>query len=99
MGIARAPIVQQEQNCEGSLARAPGAIITQAQDTTEFLKECKSSKRKAFVGSFIRETVGMPSKAVVHYEVPTAKASQSHDGDAEELVLAGPLESASNGVQ
>ena len=41
----------------------------------------------------------MPGKAVVHYKVPMAKDSQSPEGDSEELHLAGPLMSASDGVQ
>ena len=42
--------------------------------------------------------VVMPGKAVIHYKVPLAKDSQNPEGDSEELDLADPPMSASDGV-
>ena len=93
----------QEANAILSQRRAlrddVATITAQALDMTEFLEESELPERQAFVETFIREIVVMPGKAVVHYKVPTAKDSQNPEGDSEELDLAGPLESASDGVQ
>ena len=66
-------------------------MTAKAQDMTESLEKSELPERKAYVETFIREIVVMPGKAIVHYKVPTAKDSQSPDGDAEELDLAGSL--------
>ena len=99
----RLDVSLQEANAILSQRRAirdDVAIMTaKAQDMTEFLEKSELPERKAYVETFIREIVVMPGKAVVHYKVPTAKDSQSPDGDAEELDLAGSLKSASDGVQ
>ena len=93
----------QEANVILSQRRAirddAATITAKALDMTEFLEKSELPERKAFVETFVREIVVMPGKAVVHYKVPTAKDSQSPDGDAEELDLAGPHMSATDGVQ
>ena len=53
-----------------------GTISTAALAMTEFLNESELPEGKAFVGTFIREIVVIPGKAVVRYTVPIADDSQ-----------------------
>ena len=71
-------------------------ITVKALDMTEFLEKSELRERKAFVETFVREIVVMPGKAVIQYYVPTAKDSQSPEGDSEKLDLAGPRKLASD---
>ncbi len=73
------------------------SITAKAQDMAEFPEKSELPERKVFVETFIREIVVMPGKAVVQYKVPMAKYSQNPEGDSEELDLAGPLMSATDG--
>ena len=98
----RLEVSLQEANAILSQRRAirdDVAIMTaKAQDMTEFPEKSELPERKVFVETFIRDIVVMPGKAVIHYEVPLAKDSQNPEGDSEELDLADPPMSASDGV-
>lgn len=63
----------------------------------EFPEKSEFPERKVFVETFIREIVIMPGKAVVQCKVPLTKGSVNPEGDSEELDLAGPLVSATDG--
>ncbi len=63
------------------------AIVAQAQDMGEFLRESELPERKAFAETFVREIVVMPGKAIVHYAVPMAGDSHNSGGDNEEIPL------------
>ena len=99
----RLEVSLQEANAILSQRRAirdDVAIMTaKAQDMTEYPEKSELPERKVFVETFITEIVVMPGKAVIHYKVPLAKDSQTPEGDSEELELAGPPMSASDGVQ
>ena len=73
-----------------------GTISTAALAMTEFLNESELPEGKAFVGTFIREIVVIPGKAVVRYTVPIADDSHSPGGDSEEVPLDGSAKSAAS---
>ena len=73
-----------------------GTISTAALAMTEFLNESELPEGKAFVGTFIREIVVIPGKAVVRYTVPIAADSHSPGRDSEEVPLDGSAKSAAS---
>ena len=74
-------------------------IATNALDMTGFLKESELHERKDFIATFVRETVVMPGKAVIHYKIPMPDDSHSPGVDSEEVLLSGLAASVANGAR
>ena len=51
------------------------AIVTYAQDMTEFLKQGELPERRAFIELFVKEIVVSPGKAVVRYTIPISQST------------------------
>ena len=99
----RLEVLLQEANAILSQRRAirdDVAIMTaKVLDATDFPESSELPERRVFVETLLRDIVVMPGKAVIKYKVPIAKDSQNPEGDSEELDLAGPPMSASDGAQ
>ncbi len=60
-----------------------------AEDMSEFLKTSELTESRAFIESFVKETVVSPGNAVVVYAIPTPKDSPLGGADAAEVALNG----------
>ena len=50
-------------------------IASYAQDLSVFLNESELTERRAFIGSFVKEIVVKPGKAVVYYTIPISQST------------------------
>ena len=64
-------------------------ITAYAEDMSEFLKTSELTESRAFIESFVKETVVSPGNAVVVYAIPTPKDSPLGGADAAEVALNG----------
>ena len=62
-------------------------IAAFAAEMNEFLKTSELTETKAFVGSFVKEIVVKPGKAVIVYAMPTPDDSPIEGADAAEVAL------------
>ena len=74
-------------------------IAAKALDMTAFLKESELHERRDFIATFVRETVVVPGKAVIHYKIPMPDDSHSPGAKSEEILLSGLSTSVANGAQ
>ena len=65
------------------------AITALVRDMTEFLKDSELHERRAFTETFVKEIVVMSGKALIRYNVPMAKDSDTAGADSEEVFLDG----------
>ena len=68
-------------------------IAAFAAEMNEFLKTSELTETKAFVGSFVKEVVVKPGKAVIVYAMPTPDDSPIGGADAAEVALNGRVRS------
>ena len=68
-------------------------IAAFAAEMNEFLKTSELTETKAFVGSFVKEVVVKPGKAVIVYAMPTPDDSLIGGADAAEVALSGRVRS------
>ena len=68
-------------------------IAAFAAEMSEFLKTSELTETKAFVGSFVKEVVVKPGKAVIVYAMPTPEDSPIGGADAAEVALNGRVRS------
>ena len=66
-------------------------IAAYAQDMSEFLKDSDLTQRRAFIETFVKEIVVMPSKAVVRYAIPMPDDSPIPGRNAEDMALNGSV--------
>ncbi len=63
------------------------SIAAGAQDISESLKESELPERKALIETFVRESVVMPGKAAIRYNVPMPSDSHTPRADSDEILL------------
>ena len=68
-------------------------IAAFAAEMSEFLKTSELTETKAFVGSFVKEVVVKPGKAVIVYAMPTPDDSPIGGAGAAEVALSGRVRS------
>ena len=64
-----------------------GEIAEYAREMYDFLDRSELTERKAFIESFVREIVVMPSQALLRYTVPMPDDSPIAGSVAEKLAL------------
>ena len=76
-----------------SVLDSADTIAAFAAEMSEFLKTSEITDTKAFVGSFVKETVVKPGKAAIVYSLPTPNDSPMGGADAAEVALNGRVRS------
>ena len=76
-----------------SVLDSADTIAAFAAEMSEFLKTSELTETKAFVGSFVKETVVKPGKAAIVYSLPTPDDSPIGGADAAEVALNGRVRS------
>ena len=66
-------------------------IAAYAQDMKQFLRESEMTERRAFVETFVKETVVMPGNARMRYTIPMPDNSRIPGRNAEEMILNGSV--------
>ena len=66
-------------------------IAAYAQDMSEFLNESELTERRAFIETFVKETVVTPGDALLRYTIPMPYDSPIPGRDAEEMALHTPV--------
>ena len=66
-------------------------IAAYAQDMSEFLNESELTERRAFIETFVKEIVVMPSDALMRYTIPMPDDSLIPGRNAEEMALNGSV--------
>ncbi len=66
-------------------------ITAYAQELRDFLDESEPTERRAFIQSFVKEIVVMPSSALLRYTIPMPDDSFIHGRNAEETALNGEV--------
>ena len=66
-------------------------ITAYAQDMSEFLNESELTERRAFIESFVKETVVQPGNALLRYAIPMPEDSPIGRAEAEEVALHAPI--------
>ncbi len=66
-------------------------ITAYAEDMSEFLKTSELTESRAFIESFVKETVVMPSGALLRCTIPMPDDSRIPRRNAEEMALNGSV--------
>ena len=66
-------------------------ISAYAQDMSEFLNESEMTERRAFVETFVKEIIVMPSNALLRYTIPMQGDSRLPGRNAKEIALNGEV--------
>ena len=66
-------------------------IAAYAQDMSEFLKKSELTERRAFIETFVKETVVVPDNALMRYTIPMPEDSRIPGRNAEDMALNGSV--------